>query len=203
MKESAGLMAGALILAIILSYMLMAALFNDALQPLTIMTSVPMALVGGLLGLIATRLTMNIVSMVGIVMLVGLVSKNAILLVDYTNTLRAGGLSRNEALQRAGPVRLRPILMTTIATVCGMFPVALQIGRASEMRSPMAVVVIGGLLLSTLLTLLVIPVMYTFFDDFGGALIRVWRRVNSREGEPEAASVSLPVGEPAKGAGAE
>jgi HAE1 family hydrophobic/amphiphilic exporter-1 len=205
MKESAGLMAGAIILAIILSYMLMAALFNNMLQPLTIMASVPMALVGGLCGLVVTGMTMNIVAMIGIVMLIGLVSKNAILLVDYTNTLRAQGHSRNEALQAAGPVRLRPILMTTIATVCGMLPVAMQIGRASEMRSPMAVVVIGGLLLSTLLTLLVIPVMYTFFDDFGGALLRVWGRI-SPQGSANSASkspASVPLGGKTDSAGAE
>ncbi len=171
MAESAGLMTGALLLAIALSYMLMAALFNSLLSPLVIMMSVPMALVGGLLGLIVTGATMNIVSMIGIVMLVGLVSKNAILLVDYTNTLRHSGLTREEALIRAGPVRLRPILMTTLSTVCAMTPVALQIGRASEMRAPMAIVVIGGLILSTVLTLIVIPVMYTFFDDLTGLLV--------------------------------
>jgi HAE1 family hydrophobic/amphiphilic exporter-1 len=177
MTESGVLMAGALALAIALSYLLMAAVFNSPIQPLTIMVSVPMALVGGLLGLIYTGTTMNIVSMIGIVMLVGLVSKNAILLVDYTNTLRAQGMARDEAVREAGPVRLRPILMTTISTVLAMTPVALQIGRASEMRSPMAIVVIGGLLLSTLLTLLVIPVMYTWFDDLTEAILRGWRRV--------------------------
>jgi hydrophobic/amphiphilic exporter-1 (mainly G- bacteria), HAE1 family len=176
MEESAGLMAGALILAIALSYMLMAALFNSLLHPFTILLSVPMALVGGLLGLIYTGTTMNIVSMIGIVMLTGLVSKNAILLIDYTNTLRRRGLSRDAAIQAAGPVRLRPILMTTIAMVIGMLPVALQIGRASEMRSPMAIVVIGGLILSTLLTLLVIPVMYSYMDDVSGGIQQAWRR---------------------------
>lgn len=176
MKKSGMLMAGALLLAIALSYMLMAALFNSLIYPLTIMTSVPMALVGGLLGLIYAGMTMNIVSMIGIVMLVGLVSKNAILLVDYTNTLRARGLRRDAALQEAGPVRLRPILMTTIATVIGMTPVALQIGRASEMRAPMAVVVIGGLILSTLLTLVVIPVMYTYYDDAAERIQEAWAR---------------------------
>jgi len=154
--------------------MLMAGVFNSMVYPLSIMASVPMALVGGLLGLILTGTTMNIVSMIGIVMLVGLVSKNAILLVDYTNTLRQRGLTRDAALLAAGPVRLRPILMTTLSTVIAMTPVALQIGRASEMRSPMAIVVIGGLILSTLLTLLVVPVMYTYFDDLGNGLARAW-----------------------------
>jgi HAE1 family hydrophobic/amphiphilic exporter-1 len=114
--------------------------------------------------------------MIGIVMLVGLVSKNAILLVDYTNTLRQRGLTRDAAIQSAGPVRLRPVLMTTCSTVIAMIPVALQIGRASEVRSPMAIVVIGGLILSTLLTLLVVPVMYTYLDDLTSGLTRRWER---------------------------
>jgi HAE1 family hydrophobic/amphiphilic exporter-1 len=178
MEESAGLMTGAILLAIALSYMLMAGVFNSLIHPLTIMVSVPMALVGGLLGLIYTGTTMNIVSMIGIVMLIGLVSKNAILLVDYTNTLRQRGLRRDAAIEAAGPVRLRPILMTTTSTVLAMTPVALQIGRASEMRSPMAIVVIGGLLLSTLLTLLVVPVMYSYFDDLAAWIMRSWRRLS-------------------------
>ncbi|HTE20487.1 MAG TPA: efflux RND transporter permease subunit, partial [Armatimonadota bacterium] len=184
MAESAGLMAGALLLAMALSYMLMAAVFNSLLHPITIMASVPMALVGGLLGLIYTGTSMNIVSMIGIVMLVGLVAKNAILLVDYTNTLRAGGMARDAALRAAGPVRLRPILMTTISTVCAMTPVALQIGRASEMRSPMAIVVIGGLILSTLLTLLVVPVMYTYLDDLVNGVQSAWGRAFHRAAPP-------------------
>ncbi|MGV3719515.1 MAG: efflux RND transporter permease subunit [Actinomycetota bacterium] len=184
MDESAGLMTGAILLAIALSYMLMAAVFNSLLHPLTIMVSVPMALVGGLLGLIYTGATMNIVSMIGIVMLIGLVSKNAILLVDYTNTLRQRGMNRNAAIESAGPVRLRPILMTTISTVLAMSPVALQIGRASEMRSPMAIVVIGGLLLSTLLTLLVVPVMYTYLDDATELILRmVGRGASARDAQ--------------------
>ena len=196
MDQSSGLMAGALILAIILSYMLMAALFNSLLHPLTIMVSVPMALVGGLLGLIYTGTTMNIVSMIGIVMLVGLVSKNAILLVDYTNTLRERGLSREDAIQAAGPVRLRPILMTTCATIIAMIPVALQIGRASEMRAPMAIVVIGGLLLSTLLTLLVVPVMYTYFDDVSNGVLRAWGKAFPHKPFPSSEDLPPPAEEP-------
>lgn len=184
MEESAGLMTGAILLAIALSYMLMAAVFNSLVHPLTIMISVPMALVGGLLGLIYTGTTMNIVSMIGIVMLIGLVSKNAILLVDYTNTLRQQGLRRDAAIEVAGPVRLRPILMTTASTVLAMTPVALQIGRASEMRSPMAIVVIGGLLLSTLLTLLVVPVMYSYFDDLSEWIMGCWRKLTGAKEPP-------------------
>ncbi|HEX2998748.1 MAG TPA: efflux RND transporter permease subunit, partial [Armatimonadota bacterium] len=115
---------------------------------------------------------LSIVSMIGVIMLVGLVSKNAILLVDYTNTLRSRGLPRNTAILEAGPTRLRPILMTTLSTVIAMLPVALRFGRASEMRAPMAVAVIGGLILSTLLTLVVIPVAYTYLDDLTARLRR-------------------------------
>lgn len=192
MSESAVSMTTALLLATALSYLLLAAIFNSLVLPLAIMVSLPMALVGGLLGLIYTGTTMNIISMIGIVMLVGLVSKNAILLVDYTNTLRAKGLSREAALESAGPVRLRPILMTTISTVLAMTPVALQMGRASEMRAPMAIVVIGGLILSTLLTLLVIPVMYTYFDDLTVGVLRGWSRMfPQRASEAEVAPEPL------------
>jgi HAE1 family hydrophobic/amphiphilic exporter-1 len=165
MGRSAALLISALLLATALAYMLMAALFNSLIDPLTIMLCLPMALVGAIAALAIADETLNVVSMIGIIMLVGLVSKNAILLVDYTKTLRRRGLERDEAVRQAGPVRLRPILMTTFATVLGMFPVALRIGRSAEMRAPMAVAVIGGLILSTLLTLLVIPVVYTLFDD--------------------------------------
>jgi hydrophobic/amphiphilic exporter-1 (mainly G- bacteria), HAE1 family len=165
MARSAGLLISALLLATALAYMLMAALFNSLIYPLTIMLCLPMALVGAIAALVLTGETLSIISMIGIIMLVGLVSKNAILLVDYTNTLRSHGLDRDEAVRQAGPVRLRPIMMTTLATVLGMLPVALRIGRAAEVRAPMAIAVIGGLILSTLLTLLVVPVVYTLFDD--------------------------------------
>ena len=165
MEESARAMVAALLLAILLAYMLMAALFNSFVHPLTIMLSLPMALVGAILALALLGESLSIVSMIGFIMLVGLVAKNAILLVDYINTLRARGLARDAAVQEAGPTRLRPILMTTLSTTIAMLPVAVRFGRASEMRAPMAVAVIGGLLLSTLLTLVIIPVVYTCFDD--------------------------------------
>jgi HAE1 family hydrophobic/amphiphilic exporter-1 len=187
MADSARLLVAALLLAAALAYMLMAALFNSLVHPLTIMLCLPMALVGAIGALALAGETMNIVSMIGIIMLVGLVSKNAILLVDYTNTLRSRGLERDEAVRQAGPVRLRPIVMTTLCTVLAMLPVALRIGRAAEMRAPMAVAVIGGLILSALLTLLVVPVVYTLFDDLQRHL---WRdrpeqlRLSAGEEEP-------------------
>jgi len=155
------------------------------------MVCLPMAIVGAVLALLVSRGTVNIVSMIGVILLVGLVSKNAILLVDYTNTLRRQGASREEAIERAGPVRLRPILMTTLATILAMLPIALRIGRSAEIRSPMAVTVIGGLILSTLLTLVVVPVTYTYFDDLGAAFGR-WRG-GRPAGEPD---LGLPLTPP-------
>ena len=165
MTKNAVFMAEALLTSIALVYMLMAALFNSMLHPLTIMLSLPMALVGAVIALVLAHATLSIVAMIGFIMLVGMVGKNAILLVDYTNTLRARGRTTTQALLEAGPTRLRPILMTTLTVVAGMFPTALGIGRAAEMRAPMAIAVLGGLILSTLLTLVVIPVCYSLFDD--------------------------------------
>jgi len=176
-QEEGAYLGQALLLAIVLVYMLMAALFESLLMPLTIMLSLPQAMIGALLALIITGNSLNIVSMIGIIMLMGLVTKNAILLVDYTNTLRSRGLPRLQALLEAGPTRLRPILMTTFAMVFGMLPTALAIGRGSEFRAPLGIAVIGGLLLSTLLTLVVIPCVYTVFDDMGNWIARtIFRR---------------------------
>lgn len=165
MKESIGYMGGALLLAIALVYMLMAALFESLFSPFIIMFSLPMALIGAIMAMVMTGETMSIVAMIGFIMLMGLVTKNAILLVDYTNTLRSEGKSRTEAILQAGPTRLRPILMTTFAMIFGMLPTALKLGRGSESRAPMAIAVIGGLIVSTMLTLVMIPVLYTIFDD--------------------------------------
>jgi len=158
----------ALTLAILLVYIVMASLFNNLGTPFVIMFTLPMALIGALGALVLTGETMSLVAAIGIIMLVGLMGRNAILLLDYTNTLRGRGLERNEAIITAGATRLRPILMTTTATIVGMLPVALRFGRASEIRAPMAIVVIGGLLVSSLLTLVVIPVLYSLFDDWFG-----------------------------------
>jgi multidrug efflux pump subunit AcrB len=115
------------------------------------------------------------VGLIGIILLMGLVTKNSILLVDYTNTLRDRGHARDEAILTAGPVRLRPILMTTISTIIGMLPIALGYGAGGEVRMPMAIAVIGGMVTSTLLTLVVVPVGYTMVDDLGHLLGRVLR----------------------------
>jgi HAE1 family hydrophobic/amphiphilic exporter-1 len=165
MYESFGYMGSSLLLAVLLVYMLMGALFESFLTPFVIMFSLPQAMVGALLALLITGKPLSIVAMIGIIMLMGLVTKNAILLIDYTNTLRSRGEDRHTALLEAGPTRLRPILMTTLAMIGGMLPTAVALSEGSEMRSPMAIAVIGGLILSTLLTLIVIPVTYTVVDD--------------------------------------
>ncbi|MER3558687.1 MAG: hypothetical protein C4336_03885 [Armatimonadota bacterium] len=170
-------MVQALLLGLILVYLLMVVLFENWLYPFIIMFSQPQALVGALLGLVLARSELNIISMIGIIALVGLVGKNAILLVDYTNTLRERGLARNEALLEAGPIRLRPILMTSLTLILAMIPIALGVGRGSEFRSPLGIVLIGGVSVSTFLTLLVIPCMYTVMDDLTQWLGRLlWRR---------------------------
>ena len=170
-------MAQALLLALILVYLLMVALFENWLYPFIIMFSQPQALVGALLALILFRSELNIISMIGIIALVGIVGKNAILLVDYTNTLRQRGLSRDEALLESGETRLRPILMTTLSLVLAMIPIALAVGRGSEFRAPLGIVLLGGLTVSTLLTLIVIPCMYSVMDDLTRFLGRIiWKR---------------------------
>ena len=121
-----------------------------------------------------THDTLNIMSMIGLIMLMGLVTKNAILLVDFTNQARAKGLSRHKALIQAGTTRLRPIVMTTLAMIFGMLPLAFAIGAGAEMRAPMARAVIGGLITSTLLSLLVVPVVYTYLDDFKPSAMLAW-----------------------------
>ncbi len=154
----------ALGLSIVLIYILQAALFEGYLSPFIIMFGLPMALVGALLAIVVTGKTLSIITMIGIIMLMGLVGKNAILLVDYTNILRSRGKSMREALLEAGPTRLRPILMTSFSLIFGMLPVAVARAHGGEVRSPMAVAVIGGMALSTLLSLIIIPVLYTVFD---------------------------------------
>lgn len=193
MGESFGYMGSAMILAVLLVYMLMGALFESFLTPFVIMFSLPQAMVGALLALLLTGNSMSIVAMIGMIMLMGLVTKNAILLVDYTNTLISRGKNRHDALLEAGPTRLRPIMMTTFAMIGGMLPTALALSEGSETRSPMAIAVIGGLALSTLLTLIVIPVTFTLVDD-------VWKaakRMFWKSSEIEVLTNEEPSSEPA------
>lgn len=165
MGESFGYLIFALILGVIMAYMVLASQFESFIHPVTVLLSMPFSFIGAFMALLMTGKTLNIFSFIGLILLMGLVKKNAILLVDYTNTLRAGGMERREAILTAGPVRLRPILMTTFAMVMGMMPIAIGIGEGSETRSPMAVATIGGLITSLFLTLVVVPVVYELFDE--------------------------------------
>jgi HAE1 family hydrophobic/amphiphilic exporter-1 len=179
----------ALVLAVIFIYMVLASQFNSFVHPLTIMTSLPLSLPAGLLALMAFGMTVNVYSAIGLMMLFGIVKKNSILQVDYTNTLREQGMERHEALIQANHVRLRPILMTTIAIVAGMIPIALGRGAGAGSRASMAVTILGGQVLCLLLTLLVTPVVYSYFDDLRewsplGALKRLTGR---REPKPATA----------------
>ena len=177
----------AMVLAVIFIYMVLASQFNSFIHPLTIMTSLPLSLPAGLLALMAFGMTVNVYSAIGLMMLFGIVKKNSILQVDYTNTLREQGIERHEALIQANHVRLRPILMTTIAIVAGMIPIALGRGAGAGSRASMAVTILGGQVLCLLLTLLVTPVVYSYFDD-----LREWNPVRRRRAR-EAAAHSLPA----------
>ncbi len=155
-----------LALAIIFVYIVLASQFESFLYPFSIMLALPMSIIGAVLALLILGGSLSIMSLIGIIMLMGLVTKNGILLVDYINIQRGRGLSRSEAILKAGPTRLRPILMTTFAMIFGMVPVAFSLGEGSEFRSPMGQAVIGGLITSTFLTLFIVPVVYTMLDDF-------------------------------------
>jgi len=172
MSESFGYLMFAMILGIIMAYMVLAAQFESFTHPFTVLLSMPFSFIGAFGALLIFGKTLNMFSFIGLILLMGLVKKNAILLVDYANVLRERGMSRRDAILRAGPVRLRPILMTTFAMIFGMMPIAIGIGEGAETRSPMALATIGGLLTSLLLTLIVVPVAYDLFDEMQGRLFR-------------------------------
>jgi len=165
MAEAFGDLGTALIIAIVLVYMILAAQFESFVHPLVIMFSMPVSIVGVVAALLITAKSFSVPTFIGVIMLAGIVVNNAIVLVDYINQLRARGFNRDEAILMAGPHRLRPILMTALTTILAMVPLALGMGEGAEVRAPMAVAVIGGLSTSTLLTLVVIPVMYVIFDN--------------------------------------
>ncbi|MBL8304101.1 MAG: efflux RND transporter permease subunit, partial [Ideonella sp.] len=185
MQESFSYAIGALGLAVVFIYMILASQFKSFLQPLALMSSLPLTLIGVVLALLMFRSTLNMFSIIGIVMLMGLVTKNAILLVDFAIRSREGThgaagehapMGREEALLHAAKVRLRPILMTTLAMVFGMVPLAFALSEGSEQRAPMGQAVIGGVITSSLLTLVVVPVVYCYLDDLAGWARRTWRR---------------------------
>jgi len=175
MSESFQSLLFALFLGIVMAYMVLAAQFESFTHPFIVLLSMPLSFIGAFGGLYLMGMTLNIFSFIGLILLMGLVKKNAILIVDYTNTLRSGGMSRREALLKACPIRMRPILMTTMAMVFGMLPIAFGLGEGSETRAPMGIGVIGGLLTSLFLTLVVVPAAYDLLDD-----AKEWmaRRVN-------------------------
>ncbi|MEI6242222.1 MAG: efflux RND transporter permease subunit [Chlamydiota bacterium] len=182
-KESFQNLVFALLLGVLIVYMVLAAQFESFLYPFIIMLSLPLSLIGALGSLVIFGQTLSIFTMIGIILLMGLVTKNGILLVDLINTLRSRDkMERNRAVCKGGQLRLRPILMTTLAIIFGMLPIALGTGSGSESRGPMAIAVIGGLVTSTLLTLIVVPVVYTLLDD-----MKVWMRSKVVKKAPEGA----------------
>jgi HAE1 family hydrophobic/amphiphilic exporter-1 len=180
-ERSRGSLYLALALSIFLVYVIMAAQFESLLQPLVIMFTIPLAFFGTMVALWALDVALSIVVFLGMIMLAGIVVNNAIVLVDYVNTLRARGLSREEAIVTAGAVRLRPILMTTATTVLGLAPMAIGIGDGAELRTPMAIAVISGLVTSTALTLVVIPTLYDLVER---GRERLLGRAAAAEAEP-------------------
>ena len=164
MQESFTSMQFALALAVFLVYLVMASQFESLIHPLVILFTIPLALVGAVLALYVTGTTINVIALIGVIMLAGIVVNNAIVLVDLINQLREKGVDKTEAILEAGRARLRPIMMTTATTALGLLPMAIGFGEGAEVRTPMAITVIGGLLVSTLLTLVVIPVVYSLLD---------------------------------------
>ena len=187
MEETMSGAAMALGIAVIFIYLVLASQFGSFLQPVAIMMSLPLSLIGVLVALLATGSTLNIFSVIGFIMLMGLVTKNAILLVDFTNHGQRAGLGQFEAIMQAGQVRLRPILMTSLAMVFGMLPMAIGMGDGGELQAPMGRAVIGGVLTSTLLTLVVVPVAYTYLDNLGKRAARYFK------GEPEHGVTAVPA----------
>lgn len=202
MAESFGYAVSALVMAILFIYMILASQFKSFLQPMALMTSLPLTLIGVVLALLLFRSTLSMFSIIGVVMLMGLVTKNAILLVDFAIRMRADrldvdghrvpGMERGEALLHAAKVRLRPILMTTLAMIFGMVPLAFALTEGSEQRAPMGQAVIGGVITSSLLTLVVVPVTYCYLDDLGQ-----WFKRKFGPKTRHAAAPETPPGEPA------
>jgi len=189
-RESMGDLLFALVLGIGVAYMVLASQFNSFLHPITVLSILPLSVAGAAFALLATGRSLNIFSMIGLLLLMGIVKKNSIILVDYTNQLRERGLDTLNALLKAGPVRLRPILMTSIATMMAAIPPAAGIGSGSEIRAPMGVAVIGGLIVATVLSLLVVPSFYLVTD-------RIAARLRGRRGEETPAA---PTPEPSPSA---
>ncbi len=182
-QEVSAAIVGALALAVIFIYIVLASQFGSFIQPVAIMASLPLSIVGVMLALLATHTTLNIFSMIGVVFLMGLVTKNAILLVDFANQGQRKGMNQLDALLDAGQTRLRPILMTTAAMIFGMLPLALGLGEGAEQQAPMGRAIIGGVITSTLLTLVVVPVIYSYLDS--------WEKRWFKRGAPAGGATAL------------
>jgi HAE1 family hydrophobic/amphiphilic exporter-1 len=176
MNETLDSMWAALALGFVVAYMILGVQFNSFVHPLTVLLAVPFGVTGALFVLWVCGDTLNLMSMLGMVLLAGLVKKNSIILVDYTNQLRAQGLGLEEAILTACPIRLRPILMTSLACIAGAVPLAIGSGAGAETRAPLARSIIGGMFLSTLVTLVIVPIYYTLFDRFAAYVRKLARR---------------------------
>jgi HAE1 family hydrophobic/amphiphilic exporter-1 len=180
MEESFTDLGLLLILSIVLVYIVMASQFESFREPFIIMLSLPFAFTGVILALYITGITLNVISLIGGIMLVGIVVKNAIVMIDFTNLMRDRGTRLTKAVILAGKSRLRPVLMTTFTTMLGMLPLALSQGEGSDMWRPMGVAIIGGLLFSTMVTLIFVPVIYSIF---GAARAKKGRKASLRKNE--------------------
>jgi len=178
LEESGSALYFAFLLALIVVFMVLASQFESLIHPFTVLLAVPLAVTGALFTLKLAGSTLNVYSQIGMILLIGLVSKNSILLVEYINQLKERGMTALDAAQEAGRIRLRPILMTSVATVMGALPIALGLGAGSLSRRPLGYAIVGGLIFSTLLTLYVVPAVYLIFD---GLLERSARRRISRQ----------------------
>jgi hydrophobic/amphiphilic exporter-1 (mainly G- bacteria), HAE1 family len=176
-SQSFGQLFAALGVSVLLAYLLMAVLYNSLIHPLVILFSLPAAVGGAIVGLLVFGYTFSVFAMMGLILLVGLAIKNGILLVDRTNHNRARGMDRHAALLEAGPARLRPILMTSTTIAIALFPTALRFGEGAALRAPLAAVVFGGVISSTLLTLVLVPVVYTLLDGLPTAIGRAVARL--------------------------
>ena len=190
LEESGSALYFAFVLALIVVYMVLAAQFESLVHPFTVLLAVPLAVTGALVTLLLTGSTLNLFSQIGMILLIGIVTKNSILLVEYANQLKARGLDATEAMLEAGRIRLRPILMTSVATIFALMPIALGLGAGAASRRPLGYAVVGGLIFSTALTLYLVPAVYTLFDALGARLRASKRRVDPIEAlgemEPEA-----------------
>jgi HAE1 family hydrophobic/amphiphilic exporter-1 len=189
LRETIAAISFAFVLALLAIYMILASQFNSFIHPLTIMVTAPLSFIGAFAAVALLGHSLDLMGQIAFLMLMGIVMKNGILLVDYTNTLRARGMPLVEAVLEAGPTRMRPVLMTAVSTIFGMLPVALSRGDGSEWRNPMGIIAIGGLAASTFLTLLVVPVLYTLLDDAASFLRRALRRPTA----PRAKEIPAPA----------